>query len=131
MRELCCSIVSAVVFRSLFLLAIFQFGVVGATLGAMAGAVIGCSNKMRFTEGVIVGAVSGTALSYNLIKASYDHLLSDDADEMVFLVHLVKLITGALEKILGHDEYKIMGSNKQEPFGKGYSLANFVKSWKH
>ncbi|KAM0019607.1 putative RING domain-containing protein NIP1/2 [Helianthus debilis subsp. tardiflorus] len=89
MREVCCSIVSAVVFRLLFVFFIFEFGVVGATLGAIVGAVIGWSNKNNLMKGIIIGAVSGTALSYKLIKAISDYLHSDDADEPVFIVHLV------------------------------------------
>ncbi|KAI7755718.1 hypothetical protein M8C21_032778 [Ambrosia artemisiifolia] len=119
MREVCCSIVSTVVYRLLFVFFIFEFGVVGATLGAIAGAVIGWSNK-RLKEGIIIGAVSGTTLSYKLIKAISDYLYSDDADELVFVVQLVsqlyqvKVIAGDLVKILGHGEHKIMGFNKKK-----------------
>ncbi|KAI7754702.1 hypothetical protein M8C21_025584 [Ambrosia artemisiifolia] len=117
MREVCCSIVSAVVYRLLFVFFIFEFGVVGATLGAIAGAVIGWSNK-RLKEGIIIGAVSGTTLSYKLIKAISDYLYSDDADELVFVVQLVsqlyQVIAGDLVKILGHGEHKIMGFSKKK-----------------
>ncbi|XP_035836826.1 NEP1-interacting protein 2 isoform X5 [Helianthus annuus] len=115
MREVCCSIVSAVVFRLLFVFFIFEFGVVGATLGAIAGAVIGWSNKRNLMKGITIGAVSGTALSYKLIKAISDYFHSDDADEPVFIVHLVKLIVGDLKKIHNYDEHKI-----KAPFRKAY-----------
>ena len=71
---------------------------VGATLGAIAGAMIGWSNKKRFVGGVIVGAVYGTTLSYKLINDTFDYLFSDDADARVFLVNIVSKITHNLFK---------------------------------
>nr|GEV77173.1 zf-CCHC domain-containing protein/UBN2 domain-containing protein [Tanacetum cinerariifolium] len=88
MRQVCCSVVSAVVFRLLFVFFMLEFGVVGATLGAIAGVVIGWSDKTRFMHNAIIGAVSGTALSYKLTKATFDHLNSDDDDELGLAVNL-------------------------------------------
>ncbi|PWA48014.1 hypothetical protein CTI12_AA495690 [Artemisia annua] len=132
MRQICCSVVSAVVFRLLFVFFMLEFGVVGATLGAIAGVVIGWSQKTRFMPNAIIGAVSGTALSYKLTKATFDHLNSDDNDELSLAVNLLKIIYGHLEIILGGDEHKIMGFDKI-PFGKGYSLewTESYWSWKH
>ncbi|MFS7993942.1 putative glycine zipper domain-containing protein [Helianthus anomalus] len=126
MREACCSIVSTVVFRLLFVFFIFEFGVVGATLGAIAGAVIGWSNKRDLLKGIIIGAVSGTALSYKLIKAISNYFHSDDADEPVFIVHLVKLIVGDLKKIHNYDEHKIKGFYKVTTFYpyRSYRIVN-------
>nr|XP_043619164.1 uncharacterized protein LOC122591037 [Erigeron canadensis] len=131
MRELCCSVVSAVVIRSLFVFLVFEFGVVGATLGLIAGAVIGWrNNKIRLIEGVIMGALSGAAFSYKLITTTFDYFLSDDAKEIDFFVHLVKLITGDLVKLILNDEHKIMRFNKQAQFSKAaaYSLEDFNSS---
>ena len=62
---------------------------VGATLGAIAGVVIGWNNKMRLMEGAITGIISGAALSFKLTKATFHHLDSDDDDTLAFFVHLV------------------------------------------
>ncbi|GJX21607.1 hypothetical protein Tco_0226052 [Tanacetum coccineum] len=112
MRQVCCSVVSAVVFRLLFVFFMLEFGVVGATLGAIAGVVIGWSHKTRFMQNAIIGAVSGTALAYKLTKATFDHLNSDDDDELGLAVNLVMIIYGHLEIMLSGDEHKIMGFYK-------------------
>ncbi|GKE74194.1 hypothetical protein Tco_1536235, partial [Tanacetum coccineum] len=59
-----------------------MLGAVGATLGAIAGVVIGWSHKTRFMQNAVIGAVLGTALAYKLTKATFDHLNSDDDDEL-------------------------------------------------
>ncbi|GJW11070.1 hypothetical protein Tco_1576897 [Tanacetum coccineum] len=64
----------------------------------------------------IIGAVSGTALSYKLTKATFDHLNSDDNDELGLPVNLVMIIYVHLEIILGGDEHKIMGFSKNFEF---------------
>ncbi|GJR95174.1 hypothetical protein Tco_0267348 [Tanacetum coccineum] len=159
MRQVCCSVVSAVVFRLLFVFFMLEFGIgqylevfdhiyelnylcfllqavflaenhhlshvhhicsdetstqplVGATLGAIVGVVIGWSHKTRFMQNAIIGAVSGTALSYKLTKATFDHLNSDDDDELGLAVNLVMIIYGHLEIMLSGDEHKIMGFYK-------------------
>ncbi|GKD08059.1 hypothetical protein Tco_1187744 [Tanacetum coccineum] len=79
------------------------------------------------------GAVSGTTLSYKLTKATFDHLNSDNDDELGLAINLVMIIYGHLEIILGDDEHKIMGIYKA-PLGKGYSLKwthQSYWSWKH
>lgn len=67
-----------------------MLGAVGATLGAIAGVVIGWNiHKTRFMQNAMIGAVSGTALSYKLTKATFDYLNSDDDDELSLAVNLV------------------------------------------
>ncbi|GJW87589.1 hypothetical protein Tco_0162929 [Tanacetum coccineum] len=91
----CADIVSAAVFRLFFLFFIIPIGVVAATLGAIAGAVIGWStNKTRFVQNVIIGAVSWTTLSYKLTKATFDYLISDGDHEHGLAIKLVKVIPG-------------------------------------
>ncbi|GKF41253.1 hypothetical protein Tco_0124595 [Tanacetum coccineum] len=63
-------------------------------------------------QNAVIGAVLGTALAYKLTKATFDHLNSDDDDELGLAVNLVMIIYGHLEIILGGDEHKIMGFNK-------------------
>ncbi|PWA80510.1 hypothetical protein CTI12_AA195650 [Artemisia annua] len=85
-----------------------RYYAVGATLGAIAGAVIGWSNEMKFVQYVIRGAVAGTAMSYKLTKATFDYLNSDDDYELGFAIDQVMIIMGQLKIILGGDEHKIM-----------------------
>lgn len=40
-------------------------------------------------QNAIIGAVSGTALSYKLTKTTFDHLNSDDDDGLGLAVNLV------------------------------------------
>ncbi|GKG44886.1 hypothetical protein Tco_0486324, partial [Tanacetum coccineum] len=57
-------------------------------LVVIAGVVIGWSQKTRFMQNTIIEAESGTALSYKLTKATFDHLNSDDNDELGLPVNL-------------------------------------------
>ncbi|GKA34631.1 hypothetical protein Tco_0721060 [Tanacetum coccineum] len=95
MSEMCADIVSAVLLRLFFVFFIVPIGVVAATLGAVAGAVIGWStNKTRLVQNVIIGAVSWTTLSYKLSKATFDYLISDGDHEHGLAIKLVKVIPG-------------------------------------
>ncbi|KAJ9553901.1 hypothetical protein OSB04_017946 [Centaurea solstitialis] len=103
-RELFSSIVSQLFFQALLLIFIFQFGVVGGTIGAIAGALMGLNNKMSFLQDVIMGAASGVDLSQKIIKAIFHLFLHSDDDQHVCFLHLIDIVAGDLESKLLRDQ---------------------------
>lgn len=64
--------------------------VVGGTIGAVGGALIGFKNKMNFLQDVIEGAVSGAILSHKITRLTFDQFLQcDHVDEHDYFLHLV------------------------------------------
>ncbi|KAK1416461.1 hypothetical protein QVD17_32252 [Tagetes erecta] len=105
LRELITSILSHVFFKLVLLIFIFYFGVVGGTIGAVGGALIGSKNKMNFLRDVIIGVVSGVVLSIKIISVTFDHFMhSDEDDEYDCFLHLMDIIAGDLELKLLRDQ---------------------------
>nr|XP_043614142.1 NEP1-interacting protein 1-like [Erigeron canadensis] len=104
-RDLCTPIVSQVFIQGLLFIFIFQFGIVGGTIGAVGGALIGFKNKRSFVLDIIIGVASGAVLSYKIIRTCYDHFLhSDHVDEHECLLHLIDIVIGDLESKLLRDQ---------------------------
>ncbi|KAI3734411.1 hypothetical protein L6452_13879 [Arctium lappa] len=104
-REVFTSIVSQLFFQTLLLIFIFQFGVVGGTIGAVAGGLMGLKNKMSLLQDVIKGAASGVALSQKIITAIFHHFLhSDHHDQHACFLHLIDIVACDLESKLLRDQ---------------------------
>ncbi|GKD32749.1 zinc finger, RING/FYVE/PHD-type containing protein [Tanacetum coccineum] len=79
--------------------------VVGGTIGAVGGALIGFKNKMNFLQNVIEGAVSGANLSHKITRLTFDQFLqSDHVDEHDYFLHLIDIVAGDLESKLLRDQ---------------------------
>ncbi|PWA42056.1 Zinc finger, RING/FYVE/PHD-type [Artemisia annua] len=105
MRELCTSILSQLFIEALLMIFIFHFGVVGGTIGAVGGALIGFKNKMNFLQDVIEGAISGAILSHKITRLTFDQFLQcDHVDEHDYFLHLISIVAGDLEPKLLRDQ---------------------------
>ncbi|KVI05183.1 Zinc finger, RING/FYVE/PHD-type [Cynara cardunculus var. scolymus] len=113
-RHLFSSILSQLFFQALLLIFIFHFGVVGGTIGAVAGALIGFKHKMSFLQDVMMGAASGVALSQKLITAIFDYLRSDDHDQHLCFLHLIDIVAADVESKLLRDQDHIFLVSKVE-----------------
>ncbi|KAI3730325.1 hypothetical protein L1987_61494 [Smallanthus sonchifolius] len=106
LRDLFTSILSHVIFKLVLLVFIFHFGVVGGTIGAVGGALIGFKNKMNFLQDVIMGAMSGVVLSLKIISVTFDHFMHPDHhdDEHGYFLHLIDILADDLESKLLRDQ---------------------------
>ncbi|KAK9063942.1 hypothetical protein SSX86_017814 [Deinandra increscens subsp. villosa] len=106
LRELFTSLLSHVFFKLILLIFIFHFGVVGGTIGAVGGALIGFKNKSNFVQDIIIGAASGVVLSQKIIMAAFDHFMDSDHDddEHDCFLHLIDIVACDLESKLLRDQ---------------------------
>ncbi|XP_076935191.1 NEP1-interacting protein 2-like [Bidens hawaiensis] len=124
LRELFTSILSHVFFHLVLLIFIFHFGIVGGTIGAIGGALIGSKNKLNFLRDVIKGAASGVILSHKIIKVTFDHFMHPDLDdEHACFLHLIEIVAGDLESKLLRDHDHIFLITKVSSCGKLVKLA--------
>ncbi|KAI7730311.1 hypothetical protein M8C21_019904 [Ambrosia artemisiifolia] len=124
LKELFTSILSHVFFKLVLLIFIFHFGVVGGTIGAVGGALIGSKNKMNFLHDVITGAVSGIVLSHKIIMVTFDHFMHlDHDDEHSCFFHLIDIVACDLESKLLRDQDHIFLITKVSSCEKLVKLA--------
>ncbi|MFS8000796.1 putative transcription factor C2H2 family [Helianthus anomalus] len=124
LKELCTSILSHVSFKLVLLIFIFHFGVVGGTIGAIGGALIGSKNRMNFLQDVIMGAASGVVLSNKIIRVMFDHFMHPDHnDEHACFLHLIDILAGDLESKLLRDQGHIFLITKVSSCEKLVKLA--------
>ncbi|KAL8257905.1 hypothetical protein R6Q59_029946 [Mikania micrantha] len=109
-KDLFTSIISHVFFNLILLVFIFHFGVVGGTIGAVGGALIGFKNKMNFLQDIILGAVSGVVLSHKITRVTFDHFMHSDQDDehdLDCFLQLIDIVASDLESKLLRDKEHI------------------------
>ncbi|KAK9165048.1 hypothetical protein Scep_000239 [Stephania cephalantha] len=94
-REICNSMVSAIVGNVVSAIFTFLFAAVGIMLGAMTGAFIGQETESGFFRGAAVGAISGAVFSIEVFEYSLLLWQSDDTG-IGCLLYLVDVIANLL-----------------------------------
>ncbi|KAI6690829.1 hypothetical protein NL676_027657 [Syzygium grande] len=74
----CCDGVSAIVFTGSYAVSLFFLAIVGSTLGAFVGILIGIKSRNNLFYSVVVGAIAGGMLLTNAFRMSISFWLSDD-----------------------------------------------------
>ncbi|XP_010266053.1 PREDICTED: NEP1-interacting protein 1-like [Nelumbo nucifera] len=98
-RDICRSGVSAVLGNLVSAIFTFFFALVGCTLGAMTGALIGQETESGFFRGAAVGAISGAVFSIDVFESSLNLWHNDETGIrcLLFLIDvIVSLISGRL-----------------------------------
>ncbi|XP_056164702.1 NEP1-interacting protein 1-like [Syzygium oleosum] len=74
----CCDGVSAIVFTVSYAVSLFFLAIVGSTLGAFVGILIGVKSRNNLFYTVVVGAIAGGKFLTNAFRMSISFWLSDD-----------------------------------------------------
>ncbi|KAI6690832.1 hypothetical protein NL676_027660 [Syzygium grande] len=74
----CCDGVSAIVFAISYAVSLFFLAIVGSTLGAFVGILIGVKSRNNLFYSVVVGAIVGGMFLTNAFRMSISFWLSDD-----------------------------------------------------
>ncbi|KAI6690836.1 hypothetical protein NL676_027664 [Syzygium grande] len=74
----CCYGVSAIIFSVSYAVSVLFLAIVGSTLGAFTGVLLGMKSQGGLFSRMVVGAVAGSVLSINAFKTSVSIWLSDD-----------------------------------------------------
>ncbi|XP_030443871.1 NEP1-interacting protein 1-like [Syzygium oleosum] len=74
----CCYGVSAIIFSVSYAVSVLFLAIVGSTLGAFTGVLLGMKSQGSLFSRMVVGAVAGSVLSINTFKTSVSIWLSDD-----------------------------------------------------
>ncbi|CAL5416114.1 unnamed protein product [Camellia sinensis] len=101
-RELCSSVFSALLHYLFYAFFSFFFAVVGMTIGAMAGAVLGMKSerKIGLVHGAAVGAFTGASFSLHAVSASFSLWISFHDNEPLSLPLFIEVITSILNPTL-------------------------------
>ncbi|KAI6690835.1 hypothetical protein NL676_027663 [Syzygium grande] len=74
----CCDGISAIVFAVSYAVSLFFLAIVGSTLGAFVGVLIGVKSRNNLFCSVVVGAIAGGTFFTNAFRMSISFWLSDD-----------------------------------------------------